>query len=438
MNTTDHITLSQLQQLVRQSIENALPLPVWMSAEVSDLKVNRSGHCYLELIEKGDNDAIPRAKASAVVWRNRWEALAVWFASSTGAPLSVGMKVLVRVSPSYHELYGFSLVISDIDPTYTLGDMQAQRQQTIDALRADGVWDMNRECVMPTVCQRLAVVSSATAAGYRDFCNELGAYPYRFDVTLFEAVVQGHGAEESITAALSAVAERCEEFDAVVIIRGGGSTTDLACFNSYLVCSYIAQFPLPVVTGIGHDKDQSVADMVAHTALKTPTAVADFFVSQAAEVDARLGELDHLLRVAVDNALSAEQTRLTVVSHATSEGCARVARDVEVRLQTLGERLAMMSREVFMRQGERLERYDEGLRNATAVLVERCAAQLDSLSGVVAANDPERILAHGFSIVRVGGAALRSVTDATIGEVAEVRLADGTMNVKITDIWKKS
>lgn len=438
MNTTDHITLGQLQQLVRQSIESALPLPVWVSAEVSDIKVNRSGHCYLELIEKGEGDAIPRAKANAVVWRNRWEALAVWFASSTGAPLAVGMKVLVKVSPSYHELYGFSLVISDIDPTYTLGDMQAQRQQTIDSLRADGVWDMNRECVMPTVCQRLAVVSSATAAGYRDFCNELGAYPYRFDVTLFEAVVQGHGAEESITAALSAAAERYEEFDAVVIIRGGGSTTDLACFNSYLVCSYIAQFPLPVVTGIGHDKDQSVADMVAHTALKTPTAVADFFASQAASVDARLAELDHLLRVSVDNALNSERTRLTVAGHATSEGCARVARDVEVRLQRLGERVALLSREIFTRQGERLTRYDEGLRNASSVLMERFASQLDSFAGVVAANDPQRILSHGFSIVRVGGKALKSVGQVQKGETAEVSLADGTMNVKITDIWKKS
>ncbi|MBP3426065.1 MAG: exodeoxyribonuclease VII large subunit [Rikenellaceae bacterium] len=438
MSTTDHITLSRLQQLVRQGIESVLPLPVWVSAEVSDIKVNRSGHCYLELIEKGESDAIPRAKASAVVWRNRWEALAVWFASSTGAPLGVGMKVLVRVSPSYHELYGFSLVISDIDPTYTLGDMQAQRQQTIDSLRADGVWDMNRECAMPTVCQRLAVVSSATAAGYRDFCNELGAYPYRFDVTLFEAVVQGHGAEESITAALSAVADRYEEFDAVVIIRGGGSTTDLACFNSYMVCSYIAQFPLPVVTGIGHDKDQSVADMVAHTALKTPTAVADFLGSQAAEVDARLVELDRLLRVSVENALNTERTRLTVASHATSEGCARVARDVEVRLQSLGERVALLSKEILTRQGERLERYDEGLRSTSAVLMERFASQLDSLAGVVAANDPQRILSHGFSIVRIGGKTLKSVEQAQKGETAEVSLADGTMNVKITDIWKKS
>lgn len=437
MNTNTHITLCQLQQLVRQSIETALPLPVWVSAEVSDIKVNRSGHCYLELIEKGEGDSIPRAKVNAAVWRNRWEALSIYFATTAGQPLGVGMKVLVRVTASYHELYGFSLVVSDIDPTYTMGDMQARRQQTIDALRADGVWDMNRECTMPMVCQRLAVISSATAAGYRDFCNELGACPYRFDVTLFEAVVQGHGAEESLTEALSAVAERADEFDAAVIIRGGGSTTDLACFNSYVVCSYIAQFPLPVVTGIGHDKDQSVADMVAHTALKTPTAVADFFASQAAEVDSALDELNIHLRRGVDNMLNAERNRLLLLGHATSEGCTRVARGVEVRLQALGERLAMYAEDMLSRKAEALERHEQSLRELSATTLQQQASRLEMLAGVAAANDPKRILAHGFSIVRVGGKALTSIDNATCGEMAEVTLADGTMNVTITDIWKK-
>ena len=424
--------------MVKQGIEAALPLPLWVSAEISDLKVNRSGHCYLELIEKGEHDAVPRAKVTAAIWRARYEALSIYFRTTTGSDLAVGMKVLLKVSASYHELYGFSLTVSDIDPNYTLGDMQARLRQTIEALRADGVWDMNRECPMPMVCQHLAVISSATAAGYRDFCNELAACGYRFEVTLFEAVVQGFGAEESIMGALERIAERLEEFDAVVIIRGGGATTDLACFNSYAVCSHIAQFPLPVVTGIGHDKDQSIADMVSHTSLKTPTAVADFFAAQAESTDALLDELYTQLTTVCTNRLTAENQRLTLLGHATSEGCMRVARGVEVRLQALGERLRMLASESIRRQGEGLDRQSQTLGDFARLGIERQSTRLAALTEVVAANDPKRILSHGYSILRIGGRAISTTEQVKVGEEAEVSLADGTMNVKITDIWKKS
>ncbi len=434
----NHITLSHLQQLVRQGIEAALPLPLWVSAEISDLKINRTGHCYLELIEKGDNDAVPRAKVSAAIWRNRFEALSVYFRTSTGSDLAVGMKVLLKVTASYHELYGFSLSVSDIDPAYTLGDMQAKLRQTIEALRADGVWDMNRECEMPMVCQRLAVISSATAAGYRDFCNELGACNYHFEVTLFEAVMQGFGAEESIIAALEMVADRCDEFDAVVIIRGGGATTDLSCFNSYAVCSYIAQFPLAVVTGIGHDKDQSIADMVAHTALKTPTAVADFFAAQAESTDALLDELNVRLAGLCTTLFAVQNQRLLILGHATSEGCSRVARGVEMRLQSLGERLQMMAKEELRRGNEHLERQTLALGDQSRLCIERLGAKLSTFSEIVAANDPERVLSHGYSIVRIGGRAVSNIDQANIGDEAEVSVTGGTMNVKITDICKKS
>ncbi|MBR2168883.1 MAG: exodeoxyribonuclease VII large subunit [Alistipes sp.] len=321
MSQESYISLSELQRRIKSAVEESLPLPVWVAAEIAELKVNYSGHCYLELVEKADSSpvgsakrataagapagriaagdtSIPRAQARAVVWRSQYAMLSAYFEAETGSKLAAGMKILAKVIVTYHELYGLSLQITDIDASYTLGEVERQKQQTIKQLQQDGVWDMNRELAMPFLVQRLAIVSSASAAGYRDFCNELQSGGYAFAVELFDAVMQGTAAEESVCAALEAIAMRQEEFDAVVIIRGGGSASDLSCFNSYRLCSYVAQFPLPVLTGIGHDKDTSVADMVASTPLKTPTAVAAWLVDRMARIDAwlddsmqRLGEL---------------------------------------------------------------------------------------------------------------------------------------------------
>ena len=216
MQTHSHITLSQLQRLVKETLHERFALPVWVSAEISEVKVNYSGHCYLELVEKGGDNGVPLAQSRAVIWRTAYSRIAGYFEAETGQRLAAGIKILAKVAVNYHELYGFSLQITDIDPAYTLGDMQRQRQQTIDCLRKEGVWDMNREVGMPAVVQRIAIVSSANAAGYQDFCKEIGKSPYRFRLTLFDAFMQGAAAEESIVAALCAVADRMEEFDAVV------------------------------------------------------------------------------------------------------------------------------------------------------------------------------------------------------------------------------
>ena len=291
MEAKKHFSLRELQLAVRERLSEAFPLPVWVAAEISEMKVNYSGHCYLELVEKGGANGVPAAKASAVIWRSHYGPIASYFASKTGERLAVGMKVLVRVTLSYHELYGLSFQIQDIDPTYTVGDWEQQRQQTIARLREEGVWDMNRELDVPRVPQRVAVVSSANAAGYQDFGKEIARSAYRVELTLFDAFMQGHGAEDSIIEALERVADRAEEFDVVALIRGGGSQSDLACFNSYRLCAHVAQFPVPIVTGIGHDKDESVADMVAARRLKTPTAVAAWVVEQMSEFDGALEAL---------------------------------------------------------------------------------------------------------------------------------------------------
>ena len=303
---TESLTLLDLQRMVRATLEMRFDTPVWISAEVSELKLNRSGHCYLNLVEKGANDGAPRAEARAVIWRSAYTAIAAKFAAATGATLTAGITILVRVVVTYHEVYGFSLQIVDIDPSFTLGEVERRRRQTIAQLQADGVWDMNREMDMSRPTLRIAIVSSSTAAGYQDFMNELRRAPYRFAVTLFESLMQGDAAEASVVAALDHIAEREDSFDVVAIIRGGGSTSDLALFDSYRIASHVAQFPLPVITGIGHDKDVSVADMVAHTSCKTPTAVATLLVELA---DAEYNTIESL----------AQQLRDSVVAGFTQE-----------------------------------------------------------------------------------------------------------------------
>ena len=417
MQTHSHITLSQLQRLVKETLHERFALPVWVSAEISEIKVNYSGHCYLELVEKGGDNGVPLAQSRAVIWRTAYPRIAGYFEAETGQRLPAGIKILAKVAVNYHELYGFSLQITDIDPTYTLGDMERQRQITIAQLQQEGVWDMNREAPMPVVVQRVAVVSSANAAGYQDFRKELAKSPYRFDVTLFDAFMQGAAAEESIVAALCAVAERMDEFDAVVLIRGGGSASDLNCFNAYRLCAHVAQFPLPILTGIGHDKDTSVADMVAHTALKTPTAVAGWLVERMAETDGWLDcaalQLNDMTKAAM---------------HAS-----------EVRLERLSGEVRRLSGELLTRQTLRLEHFTGLLPDAARDFLARQGVRLGNAAELIAGRSPERILRLGFAVLRAGGRAVTSAGSVAEGEQVEIEVSDGKIDATVNSgkIWQK-
>lgn len=417
MAEAQYITLRELQRLVKQTLDERFALPMWVSAEISEIKVNYSGHCYLELVEKGGDNGVPTAQARAVIWRSHYSRIAGYFEAETGQRLAAGIKILARVLITYHELYGFSLQITDIDPSYTLGDMERQRQQTIAQLQQDGVWDMNRETPMPQVVQRIAIVSSANAAGYQDFCKELGKSPYRFELTLFDAFMQGSAAEESIVEALCRVAARLEDFDAVVLIRGGGSASDLNCFNAYRLCAHVAQFPIPVVTGIGHDKDTSVADMVAHTALKTPTAVAGWLVERMSEVD---GWLDYAALQLHD--------ATTAAMHAS-----------EVRLERLSGEVRRLSGALLTRQSLRLEHLGTLLPEAIHDFLARQIARLENASELIDGRSPERILRLGFAVVRTGGKAVTSAASVATGEPIEIEVADGKIDaiVKAGKIWQK-
>ena len=417
MPQTDLISLSRLQSMIKTGIDQAHPLPYWVAAEISELKVNYSGHCYLELVEKGGANHVPKAKANAVIWRNTYAMLEPYFRQLTGQVLAAGLQVLVKVVVSYHELYGLSLQITDIDPAYTLGDMERQRQQTIAQLQQEGVWDMNREAPMPAVVQRVAIVSSANAAGYQDFCKELARSPYRFELTLFDAFMQGEAAEESIIEALCNVAARPEKFDAVVLIRGGGSRSDLNCFNAYRLCAHVAQFPLPVVTGIGHDKDTSVADMVAHTALKTPTAVAGWLVERMAETDGWLDcaalQLNDMTKAAM---------------HAS-----------EVRLERLSGEVRRLSGELLTRQTLRLEHFTGLLPDAARDFLARQGVRLGNAAELIAGRSPERILRLGFAVLRAGGRAVTSAGSVAEGGQVEIEVPDGKIDATVNSgkIWQK-
>ena len=389
LNKIQHITLSQLQGRISIALADALPLPVWVSAEIADIKINASGHCYIELIEKNEKTGATEAQARATIWRSQVMSTIGRFEHETGQRLAKGMKILFKATVQHHAVYGMSLQIQQIDALHTIGDMERRRQQTIEQLQKEGVWDTNRSVPMPLVVQRVAVISSATAAGYRDFMKELERSAYRIESELFEATMQGERCDESIVAALYTVAERSEEFDAVAIIRGGGSTSDLECYNSYLLAFAITQFPLPVLTGIGHDKDTSVTDMVANTPLKTPTAVAAWIDQRAADFDGAL------------------------------EYCAISLRDI-CRQSTHAAAL-------------RLEQFSADVRHLSERILQSEAQRLEGIATLVANFAPERIFRLGYAIARKEGKALQSVEDVGVGDGIEVALADGVVNAKVVE-----
>ena len=385
-----HITLAQLQGIISIALADALPLPVWVCAEVADIKINASGHCYIELIEKNEKTGATEAQARATIWRSQVMSTVGRFEQESGQRLAKGMKILFKATVSHHAVYGMSLQIQQIDALHTIGDMERRKQLCIEQLQKEGVWDLNRTQQMPLVVERVAVISSATAAGYQDFMNELARSAYRIKTELFEATMQGESCDESIVAALYAIAERAEEFDAVAIIRGGGSTSDLECYNSYHLAFAVTQMPLPILTGIGHDKDTSVTDMVAHTMLKTPTAVAQWIDQRAADFDGAL------------------------------EYCAITLRDI-CRQTTHAATL-------------RLEQMAADVRHLAERTLQGEAQKLDGLKTLVENFAPERIFRLGYAIARKEGKALASIEGVEVGDTIDISLADGDINAVIAQI----
>ena len=307
----DSLSLLELNSLVRRSLEQCLPDEYWIQAELSDVRSNTTGHCYLEFVQKDPRSNNLVAKARGMIWNNIYRLLKPYFEESTGQLFTSGIKVLVKVTVQFHELYGYSLTVLDIDPAYTLGDMARRRREILLQLEEEGVLTLNKELEMPVLPQRVAVISSATAAGYGDFCHQLQHNPggFYFYTELFPALMQGNQVEESVLAALDRINARINEFDVVVIIRGGGATSDLSGFDTYLLAAACAQFPLPIITGIGHERDDTVLDSVAHTRVKTPTAAAAFLIGTFREQDGQLETWKNEFIVGVQELLHNEQNR---------------------------------------------------------------------------------------------------------------------------------
>lgn len=336
----EFIDLFEFQTRLKKGVECLFPNRQWLKAEVSAVKARQGGHCWLELSQSGENGLV--AKASAVIWSSKYRFIAPYFESVTGSPLQEGMVVLVEVSVNYSQLYGFSLVINDIDPQYSLGQKELERQRTIERLSREGLMDLQKELALPVLPYRLAVVSAEDAAGYRDFVRHLEENPYgfSFDVTLFPALMQGAECPSSVIAALDAVLECGEVFDVVLILRGGGAKLDLACFDDYEMAAVIAQYPLPVLTAIGHDQDHHVCDMVAHSYLKTPTALADEILSIYEDEDARLSSFMNRVKMAAYGRISLAESALEVLRARIKGGFSVKISAMEAAMQLLRTRIS--------------------------------------------------------------------------------------------------
>ncbi|HJC96906.1 MAG TPA: exodeoxyribonuclease VII large subunit [Candidatus Phocaeicola gallinarum] len=426
------LSLFELNQLVRRSVRTCLPDEYWVQVELSDVRANYSGHCYLECVQKDPKSNSLIAKARGIIWSNVFSQLKPYFEQETGQAFVSGIKVLVKVTVDFHELYGYSLTIVDIDPAYTLGDMARRRREILLRLQEEGVLSLNKELELPVLAQRIAVISSATAAGYGDFCNQLenNAFGFAFYPRLFPAIMQGERVEASVIAALDRIYAESEKWDVVVIIRGGGATSDLSGFDTYDLAASCAQFPLPIITGIGHERDDTVIDLVAHTRVKTPTAAAEFLVNHLRQTAEQLENYAYYIRQEVPARLNREKERL--------ERCiTRIPARVQMRLQREDFRRERLAKRMEMAWQSRLAREQYRLELSSRLSVALQARllkekhRLDLLEKSVEAASPDLLLKRGYSITLKDG---KAVTDASLlkpGDRVVTRVAKGQFSSEV-------
>ena len=429
------LTLYELNGIVRQTLELTLDSTYWVQAEISELRVNR--HCYMELVQKDKNGGNMVAKARAQVWANRWAFLKPMFEQTTGQTLSTGMQVLVQVEVTFHELYGYSLNITDIDPTYTLGDLARRRQEILRQLEEEGISTMNKELPLPRLLQRIAVISSATAAGYEDFHNQLIHNKRRlsFKTKLFQATMQGNDVADSIISALNRIAKEIDEWDAVVIIRGGGATSDLQGFDSLELAENVAQFPLPVITGIGHERDDTIIDLIAHTRVKTPTAAAELLIHHQEEELDMLEDFAARLMEQTKQLLYYENNRLKLLAGKAPLLFAQVKAREDLKLHQLMATLSNNSLLKVEQAKGTVEHLYQSIRLHAPILIQRENTRILLNEGKIQGSDPSHILRFGFSITRVNGQAIKQATEVKAGDEIETILASGTPKSTIT--WTK-
>jgi len=410
------LSLKELNSTIKKALSDKLSPSYWVVAEISELRINSTGHCYLELVEKQGPQVI--AKSKATIWANTYTNLSIWFEKMTGSQLKSGMKILCNAAVQYHEVYGMSLNIRDIDASFTIGEKAANRQKTINQLDEEGVLLMNKELSMEVILQNIAIISSPTAAGYGDFIDQLNnnSYGYHFDTDLFESIMQGNTSAQSIVDSLLKIHESDKDYNAVVIIRGGGSQIDLDSYDTYELAAHIAQFPIPIITGIGHERDESVADIVAHQALKTPTAVAEFIIDRSAVYENGIVESYQLINVAAKQSLNTHKQDL---------------------LQ-LGGSLTLASKSMILAKSHTFDSLTSQLIQGTKYLLRNQHLSLDALENSLKILSPENVLKRGYSMTSIQGKLINKKTKLKKGELLVTETLEHIIHSTITEQSSKS
>lgn len=448
MGSNKALTLYELNSQVKDCLEGTFPFPVWVVAEISEITARQ--HCYLELVQKDESTDKLIAKSRANIWAYTYKMLKPYFETTTGYALEAGIKVMLRVEVQYSELYGFSLSVKDIDPTYTLGDVERQRKQVLNRLEEEGILEMNKTIALPLLPKTIAVISSPQAAGYQDFLKQIEecATRYKFHVQLFPAIMQGEQAVQSIVEALEKIYEYEEVFDAVVLIRGGGAVSDLACFDAYDLVVHLAQFPLPVLTGIGHDRDVSIADLVAHTSLKTPTAVADFLIHRFntceneikeksvelinlvdeyfAETYEQLERYQYVFKYILPQRLQEanyEQTNLAYKFQRTVENSLRLSKDT---MTTVINNLSYVLQKKQRAEEQNIDFLCQKIQHRTHNYLSKKNAVIDHKECILELLSPEKLLRRGYSITTLDdGSIVRDIASLKKGTVLQTQFSKG-------------
>lgn len=423
-----HLSLYELNSLVRDVISMSLPDSYWVEAELSEAREGYGGHCYMELIEKDRYSNTPIAKAHASCWRNRWMVIKPQFERVTGLHIHAGMKMLLKVHAQFHENYGFSWIVDNIDPNYTMGDMMRKRMEIVQILKEEGVFELQKELDLPMFCQNIAVISSATAAGYGDFCNQLADNDYgmSFRTRLFPAVMQGEGVEQSIIAALDRINAEWECWDCVVIIRGGGATSDLSGFDTLSLAENVANFPLPIITGIGHERDESVLDMISFRRVKTPTAAAAFLIQHLADVYLRVQDAQEVIVNHVRHRLLMERMRLDNLSDAIPVQFALVKNKQGARLDRLLNRILTLIQQQLSDAQHKMEFTSRNFQTMIEKKLLNEAYRLKMLEQRIKSQDPELLLKRGYSITLKDGKSVKKAAELQMGDIIETRFAEGS------------
>ncbi len=436
-NQSHSYSLYELTNQVSQTISKNFNSTYWIHAEICDVRVNASsGHCYLEFIDKHPDTGKLIAKARGSIWANTFRLLKPYFEQETGRAFASGLKVLVNVSVEFHELYGFNLTVIDIDPSYTLGDMIRRRQEIIHRLKEEGVFVLNKELPLPELIQRLAIITSPTAAGFEDFMNHLLHNPkgYPFYIKLFPALMQGESTEKSIIAALDRIYKHMELFDTVVIIRGGGSTSDLNSFDSYLLAANCAQFPLPILTGIGHERDDTIVDLVAHTRLKTPTAVAAFLLER---MDYTAGELTSLQQKLVRETNNILLTQHNLLQLLTTRFPERIQKRIEQgrsKLNRIGVKLPSTTASLMTKQDKCIEQIKEHIYTAVTLRKNHEERFLQLTMQYISMSSPEYVLKRGYSMTLKDGRIIKFTSEVEKGDRLLIRWIDGSALTEIKEL----